>query len=99
MNHLNSILIEGIAKGNPKMIGQVCYFPLEVHHTDRQKGMKTFVVNVAVDGALGQNCNSIVKKSMPLRIVGRLLEIEENAVNLGIQAEHVETRPVSQAVA
>jgi single-strand DNA-binding protein len=102
MNHLNSVLIEGNLVDNPKPETKFpCGFALTSFSYPRDKDgnlvhVTTFVHVVVESKKLAENCLSVLKKGRGVRVVGKLIELEngpDSTGGLGVLAEHVEFKP------
>lgn len=99
MNHLNSVLIEGIVKKNPvmRMEDMTCTFTIANRHQTRESSFF-----VEVPGKLGANCQEYLKPGENVRLVGQMMEITtpleggDFGSYICIQAEHVQFRPSSR---
>jgi single-strand DNA-binding protein len=104
MNNLNSVLIEGTLQEDAvcgKEIDGItdASFSIESHryyHKVDEVGMekKITTVFVSATGKLAEGVAKSGKKGRGVRVVGRLVQ---TANTLGIEAEHVEFRPVPKA--
>ena len=104
MNHLNSILIEGVISADAKLNGNVAMFHVESHRyvkTDDgfEKHTNYFDIetNVIIE-RLAEKCIEKVKKGREVRIVGYLkqnyLDDESRSQSkIIIVAENVEIKP------
>lgn len=84
MNHLNSILLEGVLVADPRQVGfdggssdnRLVKFDIasDRYYTDRQgnKKVETLFISVQTWGAIGDKCLEKMRKGMTCRVVGRL---------------------------
>ena len=102
MNNLNSLIIEGVVKGEPhnEEVGASnrMYFTVEVarYYKTRDGNDSTELSQFKVV-AYGRMCGAPLKDGSELRLVGRLKQVtwEENSVThseVQIVAEHIEMR-------
>ena len=100
MNDLNSVLIEGRVKGEPKLSYSshgtpICHFSIKskrCHRVDDKYQEKVHTFDVVVVSQLAERCMEYLRKDKGIRIVGRL-ESDEDSIITIIQAEHVEFKP------
>jgi primosomal replication protein N len=91
MNSLNSILIEGSVKDQPKSIpfDMVDYsFTLEVVNCVNENTFKFINVLIKTSGRLAQTCIQTLNVGRSIRVVG-YMDSGENG-NLFIYAQHIE---------
>lgn len=98
LNDLNSILLEGRLKDEPKLSYSphgtpICQFSIESRRCykvddEYQKRIHTF--DIVVVSQLAERCMEYLHKDKGVRVVGRL---ESDEGNITIQAEHVEFIP------
>jgi single-strand DNA-binding protein len=107
MNHLNSILIEGILSEDPLFRytpknTPVCTFTIVSNRYYKgDMGVEKEVSNFRIEawGKLAENCDNLGKEGRGVRVVGRLKQYRWTGTDgkerekLIIVAEHVEFRP------
>lgn len=84
MNHLNSILLEGVLVADPRQVGfdgassdnRLVKFDIasDRYYLDKQGDRKVETLFIAVQtwGAIGEKCLARMRKGMTCRVVGRL---------------------------
>jgi single-stranded DNA-binding protein len=100
MNHLNSILLEGVVKRhNEKPVNGEFLFTVESSQfirTEKGYDKKVTTVLVNTEGKLAETCAEYLDKGRIVRIVGQLAMQSSGAISDGaviIKAQHVEFRP------
>jgi hypothetical protein len=98
MNHLNSILLEGVVSSELAIIGRGkakrCSFALSSLHRDSVKKMKaeTHIGVMVRDTVMVETAIAKARNGRGVRVVGRLANVEQGG-GIYIEADHVEYRP------
>lgn len=112
MNHLNSILLEGVVTGEPKVVltsksGQsLVKFTIanDRFYYDKEHNLKSTTLFIGIQswGRLGEQALSLIHKGMTSRIVGRLRQVKyqkkDNSFvdTFEIVAQHIEYRKMKK---
>lgn len=108
MNNFNSLILEGVVKGEPHYVESVgvlkCTIAVERSYKDRDGNEVTEVsqFKVVCSGRLAEFANSHIKDGVGVRVVGRLKENKwsdgDGVKHSGVEivAEHIEYKNLSK---